>query len=301
LTSACQRAAISDHASLIEARRYAALQPFIVDKGPLFDALLGLVGGGDREPGRVVELGVGTGGFLEAVARAGAWPRASLVGADMCSARIQVAREIMESLGRPADLWFGVNALDAGDPFFERVVPAGTADVVVLSQFEHYAPNDDRSPLARRLDQAGWIWSSKAALRRFAASRLRPGGWLFVVDDYAAETTEAQARWDRAWDAHVVDQFARAEVVESLTALDPHWAESMGRRYAGSRPWEVRLQLVARARARRRHRDREEVQTLRAACEDFREIFGAQNHGRLAHPMVSVHPQFHLLWGRRPS
>jgi hypothetical protein len=219
----------------------------------------------------------------------------------MSSARIQVARETMDLLGRSAELWSGVNALDGGDPFFERVVPPGTADVVVLSQFEHYAPNDDRSPLARRLDLAGRVWSTKAALRRFAASRLRPGGWLVVVDDYAAETTEAQARWDRAWDAHVVDQIARAEVVKALAGLDPRWAESIGRRYAGSRPWELRLQLVARARARRRHRDREEVQTLRAACDDFREIFGARNHGRLAHPAAAAHPQFHLLWGRRPS
>jgi SAM-dependent methyltransferase len=301
LTPACLLATVPDAAALVAARRYAALQPFIVDKEPLFDAMIELVETRGTRPSRIIELGVGTGGFLGRVARTGVWPVASLVGADLSGARIEVAGETMASLGRPATLCAGVNALDAADPFFENTVPPGTADMVVLAQFEHYAPNDQGSSLAWRLTQAGSAWCTKSELRRLAWSRLRPGGWLFVIDDYAAGTAELQACWDRAWDAHVVREFAGEAVRRALKPVGRFRTEFPARGYHPKRPLEERLALAARARSRRRHRDGEEVQALSVAYADFRELFGGASCGLVPHPATESHPQFYLLWGRRSS
>jgi len=253
---------------------------------------------GADAPRRLAELGVGTGGFLEAVARRGIWPEAELVGCDRSAARIAVAGETLRSLGRGARLCAGVNALDAGDSFYREVAAAGSADVVVLSQFEHYAPNDRGSALAARLAREGRPFGTKAEVRRLAHSRLRPGGWLFVIDDYKADTPEEQDAWDRAWDAHVVAQWARPDVIAGLRAVDPVWAARLARHYDPARPWEERLRLAARARARRRRRDGEELQSLAAACGDFHALFDGGAHGLLPHPQAASHPQFFLHWGR---
>jgi hypothetical protein len=204
----------------------------------------------------------------------------------------------MTALARPATLHANVNALDTEDPFYFQVAPQGGADVIALSQFEHYAPNSEASPLADRLTQAGQPWCTKSALRRLARSRLRPGGWLFVIDDYEADTEVEQEGWDRAWDAHVVKNFSLPCVREAMATVDPAWADALARRYDPARPLARRLALAARARTRRRHRDGEETQSLTVAREDFQAVFGEKNCGFLPHPSTSTHPQFFLLWGR---
>jgi len=300
LTTACREHADPDAAALTRAWRYAALQPFIVDKRPLFDEAIRLVDDGGTSPAAVLELGVGTGGFLEAVAVAGAWPGARLIGADLSEARLVVARTVLSSVGRAVDLHGAVNALDAASAFYHRRVPPGSMDVVVLSQFEHYAPNHRTSPLADRLARLGGAWCSKPELRRLAVSLLRPGGWLILIDDYAADSPAQQAAWDQAWDAHVVRSLASHEAREALGAVDPVGAEALLCRYRDTRPWVARLALAARARSRRRHRDGEEVEALGAARRDFEQLFGADGCGVVAHPNAAAHPQFYLLWGRRP-
>jgi SAM-dependent methyltransferase len=297
----CADVMVPDAAALAAAWRYAVLQPLVVDKGPLFRAMIRLVELGGVVPGRVVELGVGTGGFLEAVARAGVWPGASLVGADVAVERLMVARETLAALGRSAMFCDGVNALDAGDPFYVGPVPAGSADVVVMAQFEHYAANGPESGLARRREREGRVWCTKAALRRLAWARLRPGGWLFVIDDYAAGSAELQARWDRAWDAHVVRQLTGERVRGALQAHGLSGAAWRGGGYDPGRPWSERLALAARVRRRRRHRDGEEVQPWSDAFEDFRVLGGAGGCGLMPHPAVASHPQFFLMWARRAA
>jgi SAM-dependent methyltransferase len=290
-----------DPDALRAARRYAALQPSIVDKSPFFDAMVRMVEAAGSPPERIVELGIGTGGFVEAAARRRTWPAAECVGCDLSAARIAVAREMLENLGAGAQLRAGVNALDAADPFYDDVVPPGSADVVVLSQFEHYAPNDDGSALAGWLRQAGRRYCPKAALRRLARSRLRPGGWLFVIDDYGAGTPAEQDVWSRAWDAHVVRELSQPEVLQAVARFDPKWAATLARSYDASRPWEERLALAARARERRRHRDGEETQSLVAARADFAALFADGDHGMVPHPQTTTHPQFFLHWGRVPQ
>ncbi len=301
VTAECPEVAVADAAALAAARRYAVLQPFVVDKEPLFRAMMHLVEEAGVTPARVVELGVGTGGFLEAVARAGVWPQAGLVGADLEAARLVVAHESLAALDRPVTLCGGVNALDAGDPFYRVTVPPGSADVVVMAQFEHYAPSDPGSALARRLTREGRAWCTKAALRRLAWSRLRPGGWLFVIDDYAAEDADQQARWDRAWDAHVARELSGEPVRQAWHARGLGAAVLRGRGYHPGRPLDERLALAARARRRRRHRDGEEVQRWSEAMDDFRALAGDGGCGLVPHPATASHPQFFLLWARRPA
>ena len=298
MTTECRERTEPDAAALAAAWRYAALQPFIVDKRPLFDEAVRLIGAGGSSPASLLDLGVGTGGFLETVAAAGVWPHARLVGVDLCEARLEVARSTFSAHGRAVELHGGVNALDADGWVYQHVAPPASADVVVLSQFEHYAPNSPTSPLAERLARQGRAWCTKHDLRRLAASRLRPGGWLVVVDDYAAESDALQDAWDRAWDTHVVRSLAGAEARAALAAVDPMSAEALLHRYREARPWAQRLALAARARSRRRHRDGEEIERLEAARQDFENLFGAGRCGVVAHPDATAHPQFFMLWGR---
>jgi len=285
--------------TLRAARRYAVMQPVIVDKEPLFERLFRLVAGVWPDgPGRVVELGMGTGGCLESVVRRGLWPGAELIGCDLSAERVAVAGESLAASGREVRLCAGVNALDAGQAFYREVVPAASVDVVILSQFEHYAPNHGASVLAGRLAGMGRRFSTKAELRRLAASRLRPGGWLMVIDDYEAATADEQAAWHRAWDGRVVDELARPEVGARLAAVDAEWTSRVVRRYGAGRPRDERLALAARARRRRRWRDLEETEPLVSAADDFCALFGGGACGVVRHPEPSLFPQFHLLWGR---
>lgn len=299
MTTDCQERSNPDAAALSAAWRYAALQPFIVDKRPLFDEAIRLVNAGGASPSAVLELGVGTGGFLDALASAGAWPEARLIGVDLSESRLVVARTALSSVGRAVEWHGGVNALDAAGECYRRSVPPGSMDVVVLSQFEHYAPNHRSSPLADRLARLGSAWCSKPELRRLAVSRLRPGGWLIVIDDYGADSPDQQAAWDHAWDAHVVRSLASEAAQAALAAVDPVGAETLLCRYRATRPWALRLALAARARSRRRHRDGEEIEALGDARADFERLFGSGDCGVVAHPKAATHPQFHLLWGRR--
>ncbi|MFN0127902.1 MAG: class I SAM-dependent methyltransferase [Verrucomicrobiales bacterium] len=288
-----------DPAAMVAAQRYAVLQPLIVDKTPLFEWMIQQVTSSHPAgPARIIELGVGTGGFLEEVVRQRLWLETTLIGCDCGVAPLAVARERLAAHGRSAVLCGGVNALDPQDAFYTHLAAPASADVVVLSQFEHYAPNQPESRLARRLSEEGRFACSKAALRRLAASLLRPGGWLFVVDDYAADTPEEQAAWEAAWDAQVVRDLGEPRVHRKLAAFDPAGAATLARRYSVDRPLAQRLALVARARSRRRHRDFEEIQSLTEAQADFRELFGAGRAGVVAHPASSSYPQFFLLWGR---
>lgn len=289
-----------DPAALVAAKRYALLQPLIIDKGPLFEWMIQQVASSHpTSPERIIELGVGTGGFLEEVARRSQWLETTLIGCDRAVAPLAVARERLAAHGRSAILCGGVNALDPHDAFYGHLAPPASADVVVLSQFEHYAPNHKDSPLARRLSEEGRTACPKAALRQLAASLLRPGGWLFVLDDYSADTPDEQALWEAAWDAQVVRALSEPQLHRKLATFDPAGAATLARRYSINRPLTQRLALVARARSRRRHRDFEEIQPLTDAQADFRELFKVGRTGVTAHPAAASYPQFFLLWGRR--
>ena len=284
------------------ARRYAVLQPVIVDKEPLFAEVMRRVeAAGVGVPERVVELGVGSGGFLEAVAAGGGWPGAWLAGCDLSEGQSRVAAGRLAELGRPAHFWGGVNALDETSSFYHEVVPSGSVDVVVLSQFDHYAPDADDSWLAAALRARGRVFTTKSGLRRLARSRLRPGGWLMVIDDFAADSPQLQAEWSRAWDAHVVRALAAPEVLARLAAVDPEWSVRLAHHYAPGRPVTERLALAARARSRRRRRDLEETQSLGAAMTDFATLFDDGAWGVVPHPDQASFPQFFLFWGRVPT
>lgn len=284
-----------------KAARYAVAQPFIIDKTPFYEKMARLIAQAKMTPQVVAELGVGTGGFLEYAAQSGVWPQARLLGCDLSWEMLELARAQLAAAGERARLIGGVNALDPAGAFYRDELRAGSADVVALSQFEHHAPNAVDSPMAARLARSGLAFVDKAALRRLAFSRLRPGGWLFVIDDYAAATEEQNRQWQQAWDAHVVAMFARPEVIARLAETDAAWAAQIAQSYSPDRPHGERLVFAARARQQRRLRRCEEIQPLAEARADFAQLFAGGECGCIPHPLAGAHPQFYLFWGRKKT
>lgn len=301
-----------------QARWYAATQPFIVEKEPLFAHAAHAVLTPSTRPRSITEIGIGPGGFL-AHAAAHRWLRAPdrLMGVDLSAAMIQEARQSLAAHGcevvtmsaealearplpeRAALLVSGLNALDVDHPRWARLLPPSSQDVIVLSQAEHYAPNSADSPLAHRLTAVGLPWVDKAAWRRWLMSRLKPKGWLVVIDDYAAPTEEENQRWLAAWDAHVARQWARAEVISQLAATDAAAAARVARHYHPKRPWSERLALVRRVRERRRRRAAEEVQPLPDTRESWQTLFTPGHWQMMPHPNQEAFPLFFLWLGQR--
>ncbi len=268
------------------ARRYAATQPFIVDKTPFFERLADEIADGP-----VVELGVGPGGFL---AWASGRTEARLIGCDASPGMISLARA-----AAPRAEWHAeVDLLDVDAPFYKNLP---RARLIVLSQAEHYAPNGAASPLAARLVAAGRPATAKPALRRHLALLLAPGGVLAVIDDFRADDAGTDAEWTSAWDAHVVRQFADPAVVAAVGSTDPAAAAHLRKHYAATRPESERLQLARRARERRRVRQWEETQRWSEAQADFAAVFGEGNVWCMRHPSGATHPSFFMLCGRRVS
>jgi SAM-dependent methyltransferase len=289
--------------TLEQALRYQATQRFIVPRTPFFQRIADLCG---EEQQAIFEPGCGTGGFLEfwaAGARrsgfAGRTDSSSLLGCDISSAMVGLAASRLRLGSTSVRLVSGVDALDLQSQFYHHEIPAGGFSLVVLSQFEHCAPNDPESPLARQLRALGLRAMTKSDLRRFLWSLLRPGGWLFVIDDFRAADVEDEAAWSQAWDRHVVRQFADRSVIDLVAAQDAVTAQCLARHYGLERPEHQRFALARRARERRRIRNFEETQRLNDARRDFSEIFGPKNIGVEPHPSAATHPQFFLLWGRR--
>lgn len=301
-----------------QARWYAATQPFIIDKTPLFARAAEAVFAVSAATRQVTEIGIGPGGFLaQAVARGWLQPEDRLLGLDLSAAMVAEAHRALAAQGWPtasltaealdssplppsyALLVSGLNALAIEDPQLNRLLPPASQDVLILSQVEHYAPNTPSSPLARRLTAIGWPWVDKAKWRRWLVSRLKPHGWLVVIDDYAAPDEEENERWLTAWDAHVARQWARPEVIAQLSATDPAAAARLAQHHAPTRPWAERLTLVRRVREWRRRRTAEEVQPLAEARADWENLFGPEHAWIIPHPHQEAFPQFFLLLGQK--
>ncbi len=306
--------------TISQARWYAATQPFIVDKTPFYEHIArDLFAAPSRRAHhlpRLTEIGVGPGGFLGHAAAQG-WLPADwhVLGGDLSPAMLAEAQRFFATHHRPTaivpaersplspdtpglTLVSGVEALQPTSPFYAHWLPPASQDAIVLSQFEHYAPNAEDSPLARRLRAAGRPWLTKAALRRWLVTRLRPGGTLWVLDDYAADSPALHRQWDAAWDAHVATQWSRPETIASLARVDATAAARLARHHAPSRPLAGRLALVTRTRERRRYRAGEEIQPLDDAWADFQALFGVGHCGRISHSNQVAFPQFFLFFGK---
>ena len=126
----------------------------------------------DRELGRLVDIGTGTGRMIELFG-----PRAALaIGIDRSSEMLRLARVKLEAAGI-------CSSLRQGD-MYALPLPSGAADTVIIHQVLHFAQNP-------------------AAAVAEAARLLAPGGRLLIVDFAPHEREEL-----RATDAHVRLGFA---------------------------------------------------------------------------------------------
>jgi len=122
---------------------------------------------GDRELGRLVDIGTGTGRMIELFGR----EACLAIGIDRSSEMLRLARVKLEAAGIPSSLRQGdMYALPLDD---------GSADTVIIHQVLHYA-------------------HSPATAIAEAARVLAPGGRLLIVDFAAHEREEL-----RATDAHI--------------------------------------------------------------------------------------------------
>jgi SAM-dependent methyltransferase len=302
--------------SAVRARSHILTQPFVVSKEPFFRRILDEL---DRRRESlcadgvlaVFEPGCGHGLFfdrlIEHVGRWNGLARLELTGADLSSEMILHAAGHVHASSRFATmncdvslvLASGVNCLDAGTPFHRDHLAPESFSLIMVSQFQHYFPNSPSSPLARRLELQGVNFSTKHEFRRHCHRLLRPGGMVFIIDDFRGRTEVEDEAWNRAWDRHVVRQFTSRRVIESIRKSDPRLAREIQRRYNPARG-EAELVAVARGiRERRRMFCREEIETLDDALVDLREIFGGANSGVMAHPAGESHPNFFMVWAEK--
>ena len=296
---------------------YAATQPLLVDKEPLFARILTAVEkawpawcAAAPEGISVVEPGCGPGFFMAAFLRWLATRTDStpvhLVGADLSTGMIDLAHRRLDPLvatlrpQRPVTLSLtgSVDLLPPEAPFFQEI-GAPKAHLVIAAQFEHYFPNRPDSPLASALTKTGRIVRTKADFRRWAHHILAPGGLYATIDDALGASPQEEARWQAAWDRHVIERFASPGILESLGRSAPTLAQVLRRHYAPHRPEGDRLRHARRAREIRRRSCLEEVETLAETRAGLESIFG---EGRVlveSHPDPRTHPQFFLALAHR--
>jgi hypothetical protein len=193
----------------------------------------------------------------------------------------------------------GVDCLDSASPIHRDHLAPERFSLVVVSQFQYYFPNSRSSPLARRLESHGVAISTKAGFRRFCHRLLRPGGMVFIIDDFSGRTEAEEEAWNQAWDRHVVRQLTSPEVIGVITDADPRFAREIQRRYDPERGETGLVAMARRIRQRRRRFCREEIESIDATIGDMRERFGAATTGIMAHPAPHTPPNFFTAWAEK--
>jgi ArsR family transcriptional regulator len=128
------------------AGEWDALRALHVPTGQVDDAILAAIG--DRRPGRVVDLGTGTGTIVQLLC-----PKADhIIGIDRSPEMLRYGR------ARLAELGIANAELRQGD-IYRLDLPSGSADTVILHQVLHYVqhPATAIAEAARLLDRDGQL------------------------------------------------------------------------------------------------------------------------------------------------
>lgn len=290
---------------------YIATQDLVVPKEAFFGKIIEVLmqaTASHRRSIRILEPGMGPAAFTRFVLRRPFLDRFDDIhvqGADISQGMLAYAQEVIHALCQSSldgqrvtiALNSGVNCVNAGDLFYGQIRSQGQRfDAVVASQFEHYCPNSQESPLARKYQGLGVPFSTKAQFRRMCYDLLDEGGIYFTIDDRLGESFEEQEWICRAWDSHVVRQFTDDAILCRLQSSHPALARNLRLSYDRQRPPQALLRVAAQAREHRREICREEIEPLSATKQDFINLFGAENVSCMMHPSPETHPGFYLLW-----
>ena len=295
-------------------KSYVASQNYVVSKAEFFEAALEVLKAnfsGRTKPLRVFEPGMGPAAFSRNLLQSSVLSTVGPVhveGTDISDEMLLFATNLINNLYRENavgeaiafNLTAGVNGMDLSDPYYRKLErDKQRFDVIITSQFEHYFPNSESSPLAEKLKAKGISYSTKRAFRKYCYGLLAQGGIVFTVDDRLGETAEEHAEICRAWDTHVVNQFTDPDIIKRLESLNRSLASNLRMTYDASRPKEELVKIAAKTREHRRDICYEEIEPISRTKKDFIEIYGEENVQIMMHPSGSTHPGFYLIWATK--
>jgi hypothetical protein len=314
VTLEARKAAVGINESYQTANRvesYVATQDLVVPKDALFGKIIEVLmkeTAPARRSIRILEPGMGPAAFTRFVLRPPFLERfddITVQGADISHGMLVYATEVIRALYRThmngqrvtIALSSGTNCIHVSDPFYNEIrAQGGRFDAIVASQFEHYCPNHDESPLARKYRELGVPYSTKREFRRLCHDLLESGGAYFTIDDRLGESPEEHEKICQAWDSHVIRQFTNDAVLRQLQVSNPALARNLRLSYDQQRSPQALLHVAPQAREHRREICREEIEPLSVTRRDFVELFGEENVCCMMHPSIETHPGFYLMW-----
>lgn len=289
------------------ARSYLATQEYVIPKGRFLDAVAAEIDRLDCDQITVFEPGVGPGVVPAHLIRTGVhrkFQKFHYIGADQNREMLEYAKRLCaETYNARSDNGTGrvelhlvcdLNLTIRSSELYQALAWE-RVDVVILSQFHHYFPNDNASRLAQKFHATGRSFVSKSEADRLFHDMLKPGGLLAVLDDYTADTAEEHEQNLSLWDAFVVANLRAPENLERIRAIDPEKAAKIAATYCGVDTREA-IRRCGTARESRREKDNEETWSLATACASLEQFYGPGRVTVLRHGQL---PNFHLLLARK--
>jgi len=161
------------------------------------------------------------------------------------------------------------------DPiYYEKMDKKKLFDVVLLSQFEHYFPNSDNSPLAEKLRKNNISFMIKDQYIQFVYDFLmNDGSMLIIIDDEENEDANVRKANDDKWDEYVAVNLNKN--IDKISKINKEIADKIYRAYnsKGLNPKDVAGQI----RIHRREECNEEIRPLSISISSLKRIFGNEN------------------------
>jgi hypothetical protein len=256
--------------------------------------------------------GVGTGDFISYLLDNVTFPDCeyiTIVGADASSEMLFLGLEALflkiekndTKLAKKIhiDLILSGNLLDTKCDFYEEILSVyGTFDVVLSSQFDHYFPNNENSPLAEGLKREGKVSSTKKEYYSKCAEILSEDGIFMTIDDEKLNSITEQSAKDNKWDEYVVNQFIDRTVLSKLGEEMPWLERHIKELYPDTLPIDELKTRVATNRINRRLRCLEEICPKKDIGNWLKEVFN-KNHTELDNPATNTHPAFFIFYVKK--
>jgi len=289
------------------ARSYLATQEYVIPKRQFLDVLAAEIVQLTGDQITIFEPGVGPGLVPAHLLRMGVhrnFKRFRYIGTDQNREMLEYANQLCAAAGSAhnGDVIGRVELQLVADMDLTRksaalyqALAVERVDVVILSQFQHYFPNDNASRLAQKFHGAGRRSMNKSEADRLFHDMLKPGGLLAILDDYSAATVAEHEQNLSRWDAFVVTNLRAPENLARIRAIDPEKADKIAATYCGVETIEA-LRRCRAARESRREKDNEETWSLANARASLERCYGTERVRVLRHAQL---PNFYLLLARK--
>jgi hypothetical protein len=298
----------SDLQAKQRAQSYSLTQRLIVDKEPFFKEILEIMKEKDKKRVSFLEPGIGPGFFLEYLIlnqffrnKEGIYHAAD-ISEGMLSYTMTNIINIFPNDNNGSklslDLTGKVNCIDPDNTFYGKVLEQGRMfDCVFSSQFHHYLPNSESSPLGVKLSEEGIPFLTKSAYTQFCYDIfLCRDGRVIIIDDFIVGDDKNHQQNQQEWDAYFINNVLDEENISWIEERDKNLAAHLKKAYNVDKNMERMLRFAKKTRESRRVQCNEEIETIESAFESMNTIFGEENVQMYAHPDLN---NFYMLIGQK--